>query len=111
MQPDLPFACELQNASWGGEEVAEALAARGGTVCLREEEGKVPDALAPGPVAYVRLKADRYDDEARTGLRELFEREAAARDVYVFARHKDVPSDDPHTGVGLARWLVRTTRS
>ena len=106
MPPRLPFACELQHESWRGDEVAAALAERGGTVCLREEEGQVPELLPPGRVAYVRLKADRYDDRARDGLRELFEREGAARDVYVFARHKGVPSDDAHTGIGLASWLA-----
>jgi uncharacterized protein YecE (DUF72 family) len=102
---DRRFACELQHESWDAPEVAEALAERGGTTCLREEAGTVPDALPPGPVAYVRLKALHYGDDAREALRELFDREAAARDVYVFARHKDVPPDDPHTGIGLARWL------
>jgi uncharacterized protein YecE (DUF72 family) len=99
-----PFACELQHASWNVPEVAGALAERGGTVCLREEDGAVPQSLPPGPVAYVRLKG-RYADGTRAALRDLLEREAAERDVFVFARHKDVPPDDPHTGLGLARWL------
>jgi uncharacterized protein YecE (DUF72 family) len=103
---DMPFACELQHESWQATEVAAVLAERGGTTCLREEEGAAPDALPPGPLAYVRLKGSEYGDDARDRLRELFEREAAERDVYVFARHKDVPPDDPHTGVGLAQWLA-----
>ena len=82
------------------------LAERGGTVCVREEEGGVPEELPPGPLAYVRLKGMHYTDEARNALRALFEREASDRDVYVFARHKAVAADDPHTGPGLARWLV-----
>ncbi len=106
MPPGLAFACELLNPSWQAPEVASALAERGGTVCVREEEGAVLSALPPGPLAYVRLKAEHYDEGARQALRALFEREAADRDVYVFARHKGVPADDPHTGVGLARWLV-----
>ena len=106
-----PFACEFLNASWQDPEVGEMVAARGGTVCVREEIGSALDALPPGPVAYVRLKGMHYDEEARESLKDLFEREAASRDVYVFARHKDVPSDDPHTGLGLARWLSRRTCS
>ena len=102
----LRFACELQHASWEAPEVAAMLAERGGTVCVREEEGGVPEELPPGPLAYVRLKGMHYTDEARNALRALFEREASDRDVYVFARHKDVAADDPHTGPGLARWLV-----
>jgi uncharacterized protein YecE (DUF72 family) len=106
LPPDLRFACELQHQSWHAPEVAEAIGERGGTTCLREEAGAVPDALPPGPLAYVRLKALHYGDDAREGLRELFDRDAAERDVYVFTRHKDVPPDDPHTGIGLARWLA-----
>src|SRR5207302_3345469 len=101
----LPFACELQHASWQAQKVADALADRGGTVVVREEEGAALEALPAGPRAYVRLKGEHYGDRARDALRELFEREAAERDVYVFARHKGVPPDDPHTGLGLARWL------
>jgi uncharacterized protein YecE (DUF72 family) len=103
---EMPFACEFLHPSWESPDVPGLLAERGGTVCLREEEGIVPDALAPGPLAYVRLKGMHYDDEAREALRELFEREAVNRDVYVFARHKEVPADDSHTGLGLARWLI-----
>jgi uncharacterized protein YecE (DUF72 family) len=101
----LRFACEFPHPSWLVPDVVRALADRGGTVCVRQEDGAALAALPPGPLAYVRLKAEHYDDEQRRALQELFEREAAERDVYVFARHKDVPSDDPHTGLGLARWL------
>jgi uncharacterized protein YecE (DUF72 family) len=103
---EMRFACELQHGSWDVPQVAAMLAERGGTVCVREEEGGVPEALPPGPLAYVRLKGLHYADEAREGLRALFEREASDRDVYVFARHKDVAADDPHTGPGLACWLI-----
>jgi uncharacterized protein YecE (DUF72 family) len=106
LPPGMPFACELLHDSWRAPEVEAALAERGGTACLREEEGAVPDALPPGPLAYVRLKGMRYGDAEREALRVLLVREGAQRDVYAFARHKDVPPDDPHTGVGLARWLA-----
>jgi uncharacterized protein YecE (DUF72 family) len=103
---ELRFACELQHGSWETPEVAAMLAERGGTVCVREEEGRVPVELPPGPLAYVRLKGMHYGDESRNELRALFARESASRDLYVFARHKDVAPDDPHTGPALARWLV-----
>ncbi len=105
--PDgLPFACELQHESWRTDEVADAVAARGGTTCLREEHSEAPEALPPGPFAYVRLKGTHYDDAQRVALCDLLRREAAERDVYAFARHKGVPADDPHAGPGLARLLV-----
>ena len=62
---ELPFACEFLHPSWESPEVAASVAERGGTVCLREEEGTALDALAPGPLAYVRLKGMHYDDQAR----------------------------------------------
>ena len=98
---DLPFRLRVPARRPGGRpEVAAALAARGGTVCVREEEGVAPAALPPGPLAYVRLKGVHYDDEASRGAaRRCFERRGATqRDVYVFARHKDVPADDPAHG-------------
>jgi uncharacterized protein YecE (DUF72 family) len=105
--PDgLPFACELQHESWWAREVAEAVAGRGGTTCLREERGVAPPALPPGPFAYVRLKGAHYPEGECAALVGLLDREAAERDVYAFARHKDVPADDPHVGPGLARRLV-----
>jgi uncharacterized protein YecE (DUF72 family) len=108
--PDgLPFACELQHPSWWTAEVALALAERGGTICLREEGNAAPATLPPGGPAYVRLKGMHYSNQAVGALRKLLEREADGRDVYVFARHKDVRPDDPHTGPGLALWLTEGT--
>jgi uncharacterized protein YecE (DUF72 family) len=108
---ELRVACEFLHPSWATPAVAATLATRGATACMREEEGAELAGLPPGPFAYVRLKGQRYSDEARASLRELFEREAAERDVYVFARHKDVPADDSHTGLGLARWLSGSAAS
>jgi uncharacterized protein YecE (DUF72 family) len=102
----VPVACELHHSSWNGNEVRERLASRGGTVCLREESGEVPAELPPGPIAYVRLKADRYSEPARAGWLRLLRTEAQSRDVYAFTKHKGIPPDDPYGGVGLARWLV-----
>jgi uncharacterized protein YecE (DUF72 family) len=107
----LAFACELQHDSWQAPPVEAAVAERGGTVCIREEAGAALITLPPGPLAYVRLKGEHYDDESREGLRELFVREAAGREVYVFARHKGVPAGDPHTGLGLAQWLTASVSS
>jgi uncharacterized protein YecE (DUF72 family) len=106
LPPGLPYACELQHPSWNVVEVASTLAERGGTVCVRETEGVLPATLPPGPLAYVRLKATHYTDEERDALLATLSREARERDVFAFARHKDVAADDPHTGLGLAQWLV-----
>jgi uncharacterized protein YecE (DUF72 family) len=111
LSPNLRFACEFHDPSWDAPEVASRLAERGGTVCLRETEGVAPASLPPGPLAYVRLKAERYSDEAREALLALLLEEACDRDVYAFSRHKDVPAGDPNTGVGLAEWLTEEART
>ena len=101
-----PPAFEFRHASWADPAVVERVAAGGGTVCLAETAGLVPDALPPGPIAYVRMRADRYDDAAREGWRALLAREATGRPVFCFTKHEGVPAGDPHAGVGLAQWLV-----
>lgn len=103
----LPFAVELRHESWLAPEVEERIAAAGGTVCLADIRGTVPERLPEGPLAYVRLRADAYPDESREGWRALLEREAAARPVFAFAKHEGVPAGDPRAGVGLAQWLVQ----
>jgi len=102
----LPFAIELRDPSWAAQEIEEAIAGGGGTVCVSETEGMVPDRLPPGPIAYVRMRADRYSEAARDAWLELLLREAATRPVFAFAKHKDIPAGDPLGGVGMAQWLV-----
>jgi uncharacterized protein YecE (DUF72 family) len=104
--PRVPFACEFHHASWQGPAVEERVAARGGTICIREERGEALERLAPGPIGYIRLKGNRYADRQRDELLELLLREAAERPVYAFTKHKEVAPGDPHAGVGLAEWLV-----
>lgn len=103
----LPFAIEFRHESWAAAEVEEAIASGGGTVCISETEGLVPDRLPAGPRAYVRMRADRYSEAARDAWLELLRREAATRPVFAFAKHKGIPAGDPLGGVGLAQWLVQ----
>jgi uncharacterized protein YecE (DUF72 family) len=105
-----PFAVELRDESWRAAEIEARVAEAGGTVCFTDEDARAPLSLPPGPIAYVRLRSERYTRKSREAWRELLEREARARDVYVFARHEGVKAGDPFTGVGLAQWLVEKTR-
>jgi uncharacterized protein YecE (DUF72 family) len=98
-------AFEPAHESWHTPEVEAGLAAAGATRCYTDISGEPPAELPPGPVAYVRLRAERYDEGARDKWAELLRTEAAARDVYAFAKHKGVAPTDPRGGVGLARWL------
>lgn len=104
--PGLPLSIELKDASWDAPEVAERVAAAGATAVLTHRGGPPPESLPPGPHAYVRLRAERYGDGEREGWAELLTREALTRPVYAFARHEDLPPDDAHAGLGLARWLT-----
>lgn len=110
LPPGAPFALEFRHATWDDPEVAQRVAAAGGTICLSETGGAVPDALPPGARAYVRLRAERYTAEARDGWRDLLDREAQTREVFAFAKHEGVPAGDPFTGVGLASWLCDALR-
>lgn len=97
---------EFEHASWHDPAVAARVADAGGTVCLTDETDTPPAHLPAGPLAYVRLRARHYDPAFRARWRALLEHEATARDVFAVARHKDLPADDPHAGLGLARWLA-----
>lgn len=106
LPPGTPFALEFRHDSWDDPAVAEAVAEGGGTICLSDTDGTVPERLPPGPRAYVRLRSENYTPEAREGWRELLTREAETRDVFAFAKHEGVPAGDPFAGVGLAEWLA-----
>jgi uncharacterized protein YecE (DUF72 family) len=103
---NVPHVFEFRHESWDAADVQNRIAERGGTICLSDTVGAVPAVLPPGPVGYVRLRADRYTDEQREGWYSLLADEAGKRPVYAFAKHKDVPAGDSHTGIGFAEWLA-----
>lgn len=100
------LACEFRHASWDDGSVDGVLARCGAGRCLADRDGAAPDALPPGPAAYVRLRAEHYNDAQREAWRALLDREATGRPVFAFAKHEGVPAGNPHAGVGLAEWLV-----
>ena len=103
----VPFALEFRHESWDDDGVRDRIARAGSTTCVSETKGEVPSSLPPGPVAYVRLRSEEYSPEARDGWAALLRREAAARPVFAFAKHKTgLPASSPYGGIGLARWLA-----
>jgi uncharacterized protein YecE (DUF72 family) len=102
----LRCALEFRHESWHSPDVLRLVAEAGGTVCYSDTTGQPPPGLLPGPMAYVRLRAPLYSEGERAGWLSLLQREAKERDVYAFAKHRDVPAGDPFTGVGFAEWLV-----
>ncbi|CAN5509275.1 DUF72 domain-containing protein [soil metagenome] len=101
-----PTALELGHGSWDEPEIDERIAAGGATRCVVDTLGRAPARLPPGPIAYVRLRKDRYGSGERAAWLELLAEEARGRDVYAFTKHKDAPAGDPFAGVGLAQWLA-----
>jgi uncharacterized protein YecE (DUF72 family) len=99
------FAFDFTDESWNDIEVLNELASGGGTACYSDRNGDAPDSLPPGPIGYVRMRHPRYTDEQRERWRDLLDREAAGRDVYVFTKHEGVETEDSHGGVGLSLWL------
>ena len=102
-----PYAFEFRHESWDGPQVTDRVARAGGTICISDSVGTVPLTLPPGPIAYVRMRAERYTDEQREGWARLLQTEAKERNVFVFTKHEGSPTDDPYAGVGLAQWLVK----
>lgn len=107
----LGYAFEFRNPSWEHHEVGALIGARGATLCLADKGGEPPESLPPGPLAYVRLRAERYDDDQRARWLDLLTSEAMQRDVYAFVKHEGVAADDAYTGVGLACWLAQSSRA
>ncbi|MGE0622276.1 MAG: DUF72 domain-containing protein [Pseudomonadales bacterium] len=83
----VPVAFEFRHESWKDPAVGEALGARGHARVVSHEGGE-PDAIEPGPLVYLRLRAASYTDAE---LGDWHERIAAggAREAFVFFKHED----------------------
>lgn len=103
------YAFEFRHESWTDQSIAGVVAERGAAVCFADSEGEAPQRLPEGPLAYVRLRAERYTEEQRERWLELLLREARERDVWVFTKHEGIPTPDPYGGIGLAQWLRSKT--
>ena len=102
-----PYAFDFRKESWDTPEFRDQLAEGGATLCWTDRTGEVPDELPPGPIAYVRLRVERYTEEQRGAWRDKIAKEATERDVYLFVKHESGPANDPLGGVALARWLTQ----
>jgi uncharacterized protein YecE (DUF72 family) len=100
------YAFEFRNDTWDDDAVRERIAAAGGTVCLSNTDGKAPESLPPGGLAYVRLRTDEYAGDQRTAWKDLLFSDGERRDVFAFAKHEGIPAGNPFGGVGLAKWLA-----
>lgn len=108
--PHLPFAMEFRHESWNDDAITTAVVDAGGTLCVSDTTGTPLDALPPGRIAYVRLRAENYTEEARQRWLDLLVSEAEGRDVFAFAKHEGVPAGNPFAGVSMAEWMVSESR-
>jgi uncharacterized protein YecE (DUF72 family) len=108
---EIPYAFEFRHESWVSPDIERRISAAGATVCVSDKTGVVPNALPPGPIGYVRLRAERYDIDSRARWLTLLNEEARNRHVYAFAKHEGIPASDRFGGVGLASWLVERSNS
>jgi uncharacterized protein YecE (DUF72 family) len=86
-----PAAFELGPA-WNRPDVLDRLDGAGATLVVVDKDGE--DAALPhvGPVAYVRLRRDSYDDEAvARWASRLAEIGRAGRTVFAYVRHEGDP--------------------
>lgn len=111
LPPGTPYAFEFRHESWSDAAIGDALVSAGATICVSDTQGVVPDSLPPGPIGYVRLRTERYDDDTRARWWNLLHAESAHRHVYAFAKHEGIPARDPYGGVGLAAWMVEQQRT
>ena len=111
LPPGTPYAFEFRHESWTDPAIGAAIAAVGGTLCISDTQGVVPASLPPGPIGYVRLRTERYDDQTREQWWRLLSAESAQRHVYAFAKHEGIPPGDPYGGVGLASWMAEQQRA
>ena len=88
LPPDHRAAFEFRNDAWFEEDVYEALRGAGAALCLSEREDSAPPLLIEtAPWGYVRLRLERYSDEA---LKAWAQRLAATgwREVFVYFMHE-----------------------
>ncbi|HSG66402.1 MAG TPA: DUF72 domain-containing protein [Gammaproteobacteria bacterium] len=84
---DLPVAFEFRHTSWDQDAVRVALAERAAAWVTADNDGDEPFVLPKtAPHAYLRLRAEAYDDEALAGWKERCE---AFERAFVFFKHED----------------------
>jgi uncharacterized protein YecE (DUF72 family) len=105
------YTFEFRHPSWNATEVQGILQDAGAALCYSDDVGDPPPALPGGPFAYVRLRASAHDAGQKEAWLKLLQSESANRDVFAFARHKDIDPADDSAGVGLASWLARRLSS
>jgi len=88
LPPSPPAAFELGPA-WNTTEVLDRLGAAGATLVAVDTDGDDVALPEVGPVAYVRLRRERYDDEALTSWADRLK--AAGRPAFAYLRHEGDP--------------------
>ena len=83
-----PAAFELGPA-WNTPQVLRRLDKAGATLVVVDKEGDPPGLPDVGSIAYLRLRRDRYDDDALAAWAERLRE--AARPAFAYLRHEGDP--------------------
>jgi uncharacterized protein YecE (DUF72 family) len=86
--PDgVPAAFEFRHASWQDDAVYEVLGRHGAAWVTTDDDGGAPPELpATAPHTYLRLRAERYDDDA---LKDWKARCSAFEQAFVYFKHEE----------------------
>jgi uncharacterized protein YecE (DUF72 family) len=91
LPPTPPAAFELGPA-WNTADVLERLDRVGATLVVVDKDGEEPALPDVGAVAYLRLRRERYDDEAiARWAGRIGDVARAGRSAFVYLRHEGDP--------------------
>jgi uncharacterized protein YecE (DUF72 family) len=84
-------AFEFRHASWFGDDVFQALRAKGAALCIAEDEELATPLVATADWGYLRLRRQDYDDAAVAAWAGKV-RTQPWTETYVFFKHEDAGS-------------------
>jgi uncharacterized protein YecE (DUF72 family) len=91
LPPSPPAAFELGPA-WDTAEVLQRLDKAGATLVVVDKDGEEPVLPEVGPITYVRLRRERYDDKALARwAKRLTTAAGAGRPSFAYLRHEGDP--------------------
>jgi uncharacterized protein YecE (DUF72 family) len=101
LPPTLRYAFEFRHPSWAAAR--DVLAAQGATWCVAEtDQRSAAGEPLDGPFVYLRLRKERYDDDALRGwATRIVDALARGRDVFCYFKH-----EEGGAGPALARRLA-----
>jgi uncharacterized protein YecE (DUF72 family) len=89
---ELRPAFEFRHASWFADEIYDVLKRYNAALCVAEAEGLIVPEVATAGFIYYRFRNPPYPPEGLQNIRDRIRGHLdAARDVYAFFKHEDLP--------------------